>query len=291
MSEPIVCAHGGGTNSQAALIALRNKGVVPDVILFADTGDEKPHTYNYLDLTNAWCKKNNFPEITIVRGDQPQQLKDGSLSEENYRLGVLPAKAYGSSACSHKWKIEPQERWLKRNGFDAVTKVIGYDADEPERKERALATVQPHKLMFPLIENNWGRQECVKAIREEGLPQPLKSACFHCPSSKKWEILDLHERYPSLLDRALEIERRALAGEGDGTFETTCAGLGRTFNWREFVVSANAAGITSQELKVAQQSQDAKKRFEKRFTRNQLDMFYGLFTEAGTPEVCGSCIG
>ena len=46
--------------------------------------------------------------------------------------------------------------------------------------------MQPGERML-----RWGRDDCVAAIARVGLPQPGKSACFFCPSSKKHEIITL----------------------------------------------------------------------------------------------------
>ena len=85
--------------------------------------------------------------------------------------------------------------------------------------------MQPGERML-----RWGRDDCVAAIARVGLPQPGKSACFFCPSSKKHEIITLAREYPALARRAVQMERRALAGDGQAP-TTTSAGLGRGFAW------------------------------------------------------------
>ncbi len=269
-----IVSYGGGTNSTAMLVGLHERGERPDAITFADTGGEKPHTYGHIVEVNAWCKSVGFPEIETLRGDMPQQVIDGTLEKECLRLGKLPSKAYGFSSCSDKWKMEPQRRYNRafalRNGIEMcqITRLIGFDADEHSRVERglALAHKKPVKEIYPLYEWGWGREECVEAIGRAGLRQPGKSACFFCPSSKKPEIIELRERYPELLARALEMERRALAGEGQAP-QTTGAGLGRSFGWGAWlrVVDGQAACATES-------------------VTNQIR----LFSDAGVPEMdCG----
>jgi len=70
-------------------------------------------------------------------------------------------------------------------------------------------------------------QKFIGAIARAGLPQPGKSACFFCPSSKKKEILTLRDQYPELMTRALAMEAQANL--------TSVKGLGRSFSWREFL--------------------------------------------------------
>lgn len=269
-----IVSYGGGTNSTALLVGLLERGERPDAITFADTGSEKPHTYAHVAAVNEWCQRNGFPAIETLRGDMPQQMIDGTLEQECLRLGKLPAKAYGFSSCSDKWKMEPQRRYnrafAEKHGIDQgeITRLIGFDADEHSRVERGLAMAhkKPVKERYPLYEWGWGREECVEAIARAGLTQPGKSACFFCPSTKKGEILELRTVYPLLFQRAVAMERRALAGEGQAA-ATTGAGLGRYFSWEQFVAQADE--LTA---------------LETDFANRQMC----LFSDAGVPEIdCG----
>ena len=42
---PLVVAYGLGVNSTALLVEFVKRDIRPDLILFADTGGEKPETY------------------------------------------------------------------------------------------------------------------------------------------------------------------------------------------------------------------------------------------------------
>lgn len=237
-----IVSYGGGTNSVAMLVGMRQREEKPDAIIFADTRGEKPFTYLHLWLMSEWCLENDFPPIFIVHGQQPQQIKDGSLENECLRLGCLPSKAYGFSSCSQKWKIAPQEQEYKRLSqklnipLSDFTVSIGFDAEEIQRITRAKNTSHLRKtqIRFPLEEWNWGREECIANIKKAGIPLPQKSSCFFCPSSKLHEIKNLQLRYPDLLTRALEIERRALAGEGPSEAYRGI-GLGRYFKWSDIL--------------------------------------------------------
>ena len=241
-----IVSYGGGTNSTAMLIGLHERGERPDYITFADTGSEQEYTYRHMTAVNAWCESVGFPLITVVKPTQPQMVADGSLLAESERLGRMPSKAYGNGSCSMKWKVEPQNRWNRRLaeslGIEQsqIVRLIGYDADERQRYDRAMALAdkQPTKQRFPLIEWDWGRDECVEAISRAGLQQPGKSSCVMCPSMKKHEILTLRNNYPVMFARVLEMERRAMAGEGQAP--QSRGGLGRTFSWRDFIATADA---------------------------------------------------
>src|SRR5437762_8827748 len=111
MNRKIV-SYGGGTNSTAMLIHLAKIADVPDHILFADTGGEKQLTYNYINYFNEWLIKHNLPLIEVVR----YKTKDGneiSLEDDILNNQTLPAIAFGWKTCSQKFKILPQERFIK----------------------------------------------------------------------------------------------------------------------------------------------------------------------------------
>lgn len=51
---PVMAAFGGGLDSTAMLAVLCSRGLVPDAVLFADTGAEKPETYLHIFLMDDW---------------------------------------------------------------------------------------------------------------------------------------------------------------------------------------------------------------------------------------------
>ena len=58
---PVVVSYGGGTNSTAMLIGMVERSEPVDLILFADTGGERPGTYAYVDLFSGWLRERGYP--------------------------------------------------------------------------------------------------------------------------------------------------------------------------------------------------------------------------------------
>lgn len=237
--SPVVVAYGAGTNSTAMLVGLHERGIRPDLILFANTGCERPSTYEHLHVVSAWCERVGFPAIlTTVKGGRQETLEENCL-----RMNMLPSIAYGFKGCSHKFKREPQDRDVNRwpparlawECGKKVQKYIGYDADEERRAK--IKDDAKYNYHYPLIEWGWAREECVEAIARAGLPQPGKSSCFFCPSSTRPEIESLKREYPVLFQRALDMERNA----EDNL--TNVAGLGRRFSWHEHADGPEAAAF------------------------------------------------
>ena len=61
-----IVSYGGGANSTALLVGLHQHRIPVDLILFADTGAEHPHTYAYLNIMDRWLKDHGMPPITRV---------------------------------------------------------------------------------------------------------------------------------------------------------------------------------------------------------------------------------
>ena len=256
--SPKFVSYGGGVNSTAMLVLLKSQQIRPDYILFADTGGEQPHTYTYLELVDQWLKSIDFPAITTVRykgTDRYQTLEEDCLANK-----ALPSKAYGYGKCSAKYKVQPQQEFIKqiralkleaatipyvldpqtsnfyKSLFSSLTQrylnFVGIHAGETKRligKNGKLKTVETKDYLtrYPLIENNIYQNHCIALIQAVGLPVPKKSSCFFCPSMRPTEILQLKQDYPDLYERALAIEKAGM--------ETahTLKGLGRKFSWAD----------------------------------------------------------
>lgn len=232
VTGPVVVAFGGGTDSTAVLIWLRALGIRPDLILFADTGGERPHTYRHIAKLNTWLHDVGFPTIHVVRRVNYEK-RVLTLEENCLNKKMLPSLAYGFKSCSQKFKVQPQDKFVnnwapakeawKRGG--KVLKIIGYDANE-ERRAKNFSD-DKYDYWYPLLEWDKDRDDCIEVIKAAGFDLPGKSSCFFCPASTKPEIDELVTQYPQL-------GRRAMAMESNAEL-TSVKGLGRRFNWGEYI--------------------------------------------------------
>ena len=62
-----IVSFGGSTNSAALLIGLYKHKIPIDLITFADTGAEHPHTYQFIEIINQWLAEHGMPQITVVQ--------------------------------------------------------------------------------------------------------------------------------------------------------------------------------------------------------------------------------
>jgi hypothetical protein len=235
-----VVAYGGGVNSTAMLIGMRRRGIPVDLILFADTGGERPSVYEFVNgAMSGWLRENGLPPITPVY----YRARDGTrlaLERECLESKTLPSLAYGFKRCSLKHKRGPQEKFCNNDSAcravwasgEKAVKFIGYDAGEERRRDHAAIydmLDKKYSYAYPLIDWGWTRDDCARVIREAGLPAPEKSACFFCPATTKREILELRARFPDLFNRALALETNAAENL------IKVQGLGRRWSWAAFV--------------------------------------------------------
>jgi hypothetical protein len=263
-SNTVVFNYGGGTDSTGGIVLAVEAGVVPDVILWSDTGDERPldngmTRSEYLDLFDAWLVTHSAPKITRVQWIR----EDGSfrsIADDCERDRSLPSKAYGLAGCTSKWKQQPCDAWVHKylGAGSNIERWLGYTAedgraDKMYAERRADARSQLSLLNVglahssnrrrkidqwvwraPMWEADLYRTDAAAAIVRAGLPPPGKSACWHCPSSKPHEVITLGRVAPELLERALLIERNADL--------RTVKGLGRDWSWNELVEDHRTGG-------------------------------------------------
>lgn len=263
---PLVVAYGMGVDSTAVLVEFARQGIAPDLIQFADTGSEKPETYQYAHEVAKLCKRAGWKPPVRVSYAGPQKGPNAGLVHDLYEdcvvKGVLPSIAYpgggGSGTlkkgCSLKWKKEPQDRWVKHNfrpALDAWSKgkkcirVIGYDAGPADSRRSSIPDDEHYTYWYPLREWGWTRPRCKAEIKKAGLRVPLKSACYFCSSAQAHEITWLTRTHPDLADRIITLE--ACARERLETLmglwrtPTACHPASMT-EWIRRVREADAAG-------------------------------------------------
>jgi|10_taG_2_1085330.scaffolds.fasta_scaffold00143_10 hypothetical protein len=278
--------NGLGVDSTAVSVLLHSEGIRPDVITFADTGGEKPETLAHRHILNEWYASIGWPQITVCAKVTLPSTSYEDLTGNCHDNETLPSLAFGKKSCSIKWKQIPQDYFLKgckaphnpipvhplwaeyqETGLKII-KIIGYDAGRADIRRSKKLKGEDNDFIFnyPLQSVGWARAECVAAITEAGLPVPVKSACYYCPASQKWELFWLAGTHPHLFLNALQLERGALTGHHSRfaddvdwiTWEdlvsdydeypslNTCVGLGRSFAWNQW---ARIEGIVDRDGK------------------------------------------
>lgn len=225
VGEKIV-SYGGGVNSVAVLIRLRQLGVVPKTIVMANPGNEWRATMRYLaEVTIPFCERVGFPSPVVISRTEEGAFREKcwrreTLMEECLRLESLPSVAYGWKKCSQKHKAETQRWWVARQQWALdewasgrrIVKVIGYDGGEDRRVRKAFQDKWENDRFvpwYPLVDAKIDREGCEALIKAEGLPQAHKSACTYCPNNTLAEWVQLRQEEPDSFAAAVHMSRTA----------------------------------------------------------------------------------
>lgn len=208
-----IVKYGGGVNSTAMLILMLKKDIPIDVILFCDTGGEKPQTYEFLPIFDQWLRRKYGKGITIIR-------RDPGLYDLCLEKGILPSRRL--RWCTFKYKIDTTNEYIRRLGLPWIDMYIGFDGGEEGRVERVAGLDQFRskenyeifvKMHYPLNLCDISREKCMRIIDKEGLPVPVKSGCFFCPFRGAEDFISMKRDEPELFQKCVELEKRNRKGQ------------------------------------------------------------------------------
>jgi hypothetical protein len=197
-----ILSYGGGLNSTAMYFYIKEKELPLDLVLFADTGEELPRTYE----TVRQMKKLVSEEFVTV------QSKLGTLYDYYWKVKKVPS--FMKRDCTHKFKIRPMRKYL-RNRFGKKERFgmyIGITYDEVTRIH--MSDVKYVENLYPFVDDKITRRQNVSMVREQDV-FPEKSGCVGCIYNSKgawtqllkenrleylrWEMLEQHgTRYPEI---------------------------------------------------------------------------------------------
>ncbi len=189
-----ILSNGGGVQT-FAIQCLVAQGEIekPDLVLFADTGGESDETYLHIqNIQKPLLAQLGIPFISIKRSPD-------ELFWHSYNSGVTPRPPL----CSWMFKRDVINRYLKRLGHAQV--MIGISLDEESRgyKKSAVSWVEN---IYPLLELELTRDDCIDAIGRQNLPVPPKSGCWFCPYLRTSQWYDLKRDFPDKFNLALKME-------------------------------------------------------------------------------------
>jgi hypothetical protein len=219
-----VLSYGGGTQSTALLLmALKGEinGVIPDYIIFSDTGWEPKSIYAWIEKVNDYIKKNYNREIIFTSGGNIREDIVNNLSignrfasipfftkDENGKIGMVRRQ------CTGEYKITPVKKKIRELlGYQPrkrVKEIVhvwkGISTDEIQRVKPAFDKWQVAE--HPLIDVvDLDRSACIRYVEKEGLGTPAKSSCIGCPfhDNNAWREMKINDR--EAFDDAVEIDK------------------------------------------------------------------------------------
>lgn len=218
-----------------------------DAAIFADTQNEPAAVIRYLELLEARLP---FPVHRVTAGDlagdflealqgkrkrsaQPPYFVKQSLKSSE-AAGRTPDERGGMlwRGCTRDYKIVPIQRkvreLLKEAGAKTALQYIGISLDEAHRMKTS--GVKYITNVYPLIDARMSRWDCLRWIKDAGLPEPPKSACWHCPyrSNAQWRVMKMTD--PESFGKAVALDNAMRAAKAT---KINGAGItGEPFVWR-----------------------------------------------------------
>jgi hypothetical protein len=232
----IISLGAGVQSSTMALMAAEGEITpMPDCAIFADTGAEPKHVYDFLDYVESLVP---FPVYRVMEGDGLdadiwKAIHHGKDDKGRYASAPFytesPRGGKGGMLrrqCTAEYKIKPiQQKVRQMMGLEkgqrgpkevAVRMWIGISMDESVR-------MKPNQTkwienIWPLIDKQMYRYDCVNWMRDHGYREPSKSACYFCPyhDNATWQNMKDHD--PDSWARAVQMDE-ALRGGLHGTTE------------------------------------------------------------------------
>lgn len=213
-----VLMYGAGTQSTGLLLMALNGvlGEVPDFAVFADTGGEPEHVIKYKDyFTKYVFEKYGFEIVTVSRGNLEDDIFKYLRGEIN-RVSQIPL--YSETGillrqCTFDYKIAVIDKYVKdRVGIkrkndaqhETVAVWMGISVDEIQRMK--ISTQWWKTMIYPLIEHGYKRDEVIKYVKDCGVDEPPRSACYFCPfhSNHYWKYL--YENYRDEFKKAIILD-------------------------------------------------------------------------------------
>ena len=171
---------GGGVQYTACLV-LAAQGKIPyRTFVFANVGDkaESPDTIKYIaQVLKPYATLLGIEWVDLQRcrrDGTPVDLFDDLLRPT--RSINIPVRmsngAPGNRNCTVEFKIKPIAKWIKHNAPGCILGK-GISTDEPHRATPSRES-DGYASAYPLIELGISRSDCLRIVREAGLPQPPK---------------------------------------------------------------------------------------------------------------------
>lgn len=202
MSAPIhILSLGAGVQS-STMALMAAKGLImpmPVCAIFADTKSEPKAVYDWLKTLEKLLP---FPVRKISQGNLGKDIVDSINDPKKHRVGQAPffvtspedlEAALLWRKCTGEYKIAPIRREVRKvmqaYGVKSCTQWIGISLDESLRMKDSGVKYITHR--WPLIDLRLTRHDCLRWLKNNGFPEPPKSACFFCPytDNSRWRKL------------------------------------------------------------------------------------------------------
>lgn len=210
-----VLSYGGGRQTVAYCVLIaQGRAPKPDRIVIADTGRENSSTWDYMQEVTIPLLSSVGLSIEIA--SHSLATVDLYSHQGTLLLPVHTETGKFSSWCSGEWKASVITRYLRAQGVEKHTSLIGFALDEVKR----IKSTEGRR--FPLVEMMLTKEDCKNLILDAGFPLPPPSSCWMCPNKANEEWRYERERYPEDFEQACildeEIRQEDIEAGGSGVW-------------------------------------------------------------------------
>ena len=204
MLEVISLGAGVQSSTMALMAAKGELTPMPDCAIFADTGWEPKKIYDWL----TWLENQlPFPVYRVNGGN----IIDDLFNKKN-KFTVIPfhlkdekgKTSIGKRQCTNDYKIQPIRKKMRdllglKRYQHAGKKLLARQWIGITKEESLRA--KPNRdvyieNVFPLLDANMHRLDCIKWMEKNNFPKPSKSSCIGCPfkSDLHWREMKINEK-------------------------------------------------------------------------------------------------
>ncbi len=237
MKHILSLGAGVQSSTMALMAAYGEISPVPDCAIFADTKDESPKVYKWLDELESLVNAGPFPFpiIRVSKGSLMESSLEPRVSKKGVKYSKTSIPFYTLNAdgsfgmipnrgCTYDFKIMPirqKQREIAgiKRGQKTVSVItwVGISLDEASRMKDSRDPWCVNR--WPLIEKRLTRQDCLQWMDRQGFPVPPRSSCIYCPFHSNSEWRRLKDEEPEQFAVAVEFEKSIQAMKGtDGNF-------------------------------------------------------------------------
>jgi len=203
-----IVSFSGGKDSTAMLFMMLEKGMPVDAVVCADTGYEFPEMYEHI----AEVEKRIAP-IEIHRVDIEFDYWFDHVRTKGPRKGT---RGMGWPNIHQRWctgqKRDYCVRYIRYHWGIVLTEYIGFTANEEARTRNGIQR-KKWDVSFPLIE--WGitEEQSLSYCYDMGFDwgglyeKMSRVSCYLCPLQRNSELKVVHDEYPELWNKIVELDK------------------------------------------------------------------------------------
>lgn len=177
-----------------------------DHIIYTHIDDQHPDTIRFVCDCEKWFGK----PVTIIQS---------RIANVENAVRMAGGKGYingrGGAACTHRLKRRVRMEWERKHKDLAPFRYVwGLDADESNRAERIVESMPDQEHVFPLIDNNIGKEEVHQTLFASGIKRPMmyelgynNNNCVGCVKGGMGYWNHIRKDFPDVFEARAKLER------------------------------------------------------------------------------------